>query len=160
MADFNKAVEKTLKREGGARFTNDPDDPGRETKYGISQKAYPDVNIENLTEERAKEIYKRDYWNRINGDGLMHQAIAEKLFDTAVNIGVKTASRLAQATVGEKQDGSIGPRSRMSINLAPVESFLMGFTLFQIAYYCQIVRRRPKSRKYLLGWITRALGEV
>jgi len=50
MADFDPAVAKTLIREGGARFTDNPDDRGGATKYGISQRAYPGVDIPSLTE--------------------------------------------------------------------------------------------------------------
>ena len=45
-------------------YVNDPKDPGGETNYGISKRAYPDVDIKNLTEDGAKDIYKRDYWDK------------------------------------------------------------------------------------------------
>ena len=160
MADFEKAINETLRREGGSRITRDQDDPGGTTKFGISQRSYPDVDIANLTEFHAKEIYKRDYWNRVGSSGIVSQVVAEKLFDTAVNVGVRTASRLAQKVVDAEPDGIIGPNSRLAINLTKAEDFIMGFTIAQIAYYVHLVRRRPKSRKYLLGWVSRALGEV
>ncbi len=88
MADFNAAIVKTLAREGGAKYTDDPDDPGGATKYGISQRAYPDLNIRNITEAEVRDIYKRDYWDRIRGDEIKSQIVAENIFDTAVNMGV------------------------------------------------------------------------
>ena len=56
--DFNKIIEKVLKHEGG--YVNDPTDLGGETNYGITKRFYPDVDIKNLTEEQAKEIYKKE----------------------------------------------------------------------------------------------------
>lgn len=56
-------------------------------KYGISQRSYPNVDIRNLTEQQAKAIYKRDYWDKVKADDINSQVIAENIFDTAVNMG-------------------------------------------------------------------------
>jgi lysozyme family protein len=58
---FNKAFEDVLGLEGG--YVNNPHDPGGETKWGISKKRYPKEDIKNLSVERAKALYKRDYWD-------------------------------------------------------------------------------------------------
>ncbi len=159
MADFDKAIVKTLAHEGGAKFTDDPDDPGGATKYGISQRAYPNLDIRNLTEQQAREIYKRDYWDRVRGDDIESQAIAENIFDTAVNMGVRTASRLAQLALGiEPADGIIGSQSLKVINDSDEALFIANYTLAKIARYAAICNRNRSQRKYLLGWINRALG--
>jgi len=81
-------MDFVLSWEGG--YVNDPRDPGGETKYGISKRAHPDVDIKNLTIEQAKAIYREEYWNRINGDELTFpEALA--LMDFAVHSGVPTA---------------------------------------------------------------------
>ncbi len=161
MADFEKAVAKTLIREGGARIVNDPKDPGGLTKYGISKRAYPNIDVANLTEEEAKEIYKRDYWDRIRGDEISLQAVAENIFDTAVNMGVRTASRLAQLTLGvQPVDGIIGKETLKALNQADEEKFLTEFTLAKIARYAHLCNKNKSLRKFLLGWINRALGEA
>ena len=54
MKDFNEIIEKVLEHEGG--YVNDPKDLGGETKYGITKRFYPDIDIKNLTIEQAKEI--------------------------------------------------------------------------------------------------------
>jgi len=53
-------VPHVLKREGG--YVDDPTDRGGETKYGISKRSYPQLDIKNLTLEQALEIYRKDYW--------------------------------------------------------------------------------------------------
>ncbi|MCF6211703.1 MAG: N-acetylmuramidase [Gammaproteobacteria bacterium] len=159
MADFNKAIGKTLAHEGGAKFTDDPIDRGGATKYGISQRAYPNVDIRNLTEQQARDIYKRDYWDRIRADEITSQAIAENIFDTAVNMGVRTASRLAQVALDiEPADGIIGSQSLKTIDTADESSFIANYTIAKIARYTYICNRNKSQKKYLLGWINRALG--
>lgn len=58
--NFTRSIAFVLSVEGG--LVNNPADPGGLTKYGISQRSYPDLDIRNLSIEDAKEIYFRDYW--------------------------------------------------------------------------------------------------
>ena len=161
MADFSLAIVKTLAREGGAKFTDDADDKGGATKYGISQSAYPQLDIRNLTEHQARDIYKRDYWDRLCGDEIDSQVIAEILFDTCVNMGVRTGSRLVQIALGiEPVDGIIGPESLRVINSADEHTLVANFTLAKVARYAHICNQDRTQTKYLLGWINRALGET
>ena len=86
--DFEIAVEFVLEREGG--LSDDPDDPGGLTKYGISQRAYPQLDIENLTVYDAKEIYYQDYWLKSGCDKLV-PPLDLIVFDTSVHCGVSRA---------------------------------------------------------------------
>lgn len=106
---FDDAFDRLIGHEGG--YVNDPDDPGGETKYGISKRSYPHLNIAALTREDARAIYRRDFWERINGDEL-HDGVAYQLFDFAVNSGVDTAVRYLQRAVGVADDGVWGRVSR------------------------------------------------
>lgn len=161
MADFDIAVTKTLIHEGGSRVTDDPDDRGGLTKYGISQRSYPNLDIRNLTEDQAKEVYKRDYWDKVAGDKIKNQQVAENLFDTAVNMGPRTASRLAQIALDlTPVDGIIGPNSTKALNATAPETFMAEFTIAKIARYAYICNKNKSQKKYLLGWINRALGGV
>src|SRR5512137_1244197 len=93
--NFEKALAFVLgpNIEGGYSF--DPDDPGGETKYGISKRTYPLYNIKNLTLADAKWLYKRDYWDKCDCDG-MDWPFDIILFDSAVQHGVAKASLLCQ----------------------------------------------------------------
>ena len=109
MSNFSKVIGMILKHEGG--YIDHPSDPGGETKYGISKRAYPDVDIANLSEEDAASIYKRDYWDRIKGDDLP-ASVACVVVDYAVNSGVSRASKALQGACGiANGDGIIGPHS-------------------------------------------------
>jgi len=108
MSGFDAAVKMVLKHEGG--YVNHPSDPGGETNFGISKRAYPDVDIANLTEEEAAEIYRADYWGKIKGD-LLPVPVAILIFDWAVNSGVSRAVKALQTAVGADADGILGSRT-------------------------------------------------
>jgi lysozyme family protein len=122
---FDKAVQIILRLEGG--YVNHPNDPGGETKYGISKRAYPDLNIAALTKEQAIAIYKRDYWDKAECD-LLEPAFALAYFDMAVNSGVSAARRL--------------------LGTCPTyEQFIAG----RIAFYTAL----PTFKHFGLGWMRR-----
>ena len=104
--DFDAAFDRLLGHEGG--YVNDPRDPGGETRFGVSKRSYPGEDIRNLTVGRAKAIYLRDYWAPMHCDDLPEDVRFE-LFDMAVNMGVKTATKCLQAAVGAPEDGVVGP---------------------------------------------------
>ena len=161
MADFSLAIDKTLSHEGGDTYTNDTLDHGGATKYGISQKAYPELDIRNLDEGQAKEIYRRDYWNRVKGDEIQSQIVAETIFDVCVNMGVAGGSKLAQKTLAiEPADGIIGPQSLASINATDDDLFIAKFALAKIQRYTEICRDDSSQKKYLLGWLNRTLSST
>ena len=95
MGFFDRAFQIVVGEEGG--YVNDPRDPGGETKYGISKRAYPNEDIPNLTLDRAKALYKRDYWDKVRGDSITDWGQALCMFDCAVNMGVGRAMHLAES---------------------------------------------------------------
>jgi lysozyme family protein len=113
LASFTKALDFTMRHEGG--YVNHSKDPGGETKYGISKASYPNEDITNLTKERASEIYKQDYWDKVRASE-MPPAIAMLAFDMAVNHGTGGAAKLIQKAVGAKADGIIGSKTLAKIN--------------------------------------------
>lgn len=112
MGNFDKCLAVILENEGG--YVNDPRDPGGETKYGISKRSYPTLDIKNLTAQQAGAIYKRDFWDPLQLDNAP-AGIALQLFDFAVNSGTQTAIRALQRAVGVADDGAIGPQTRRAI---------------------------------------------
>ena len=161
MADFNLAISKTLQHEGGDTFTDDMLDHGGATKFGISQKAYPELDIRNLSEDQAKDIYRRDYWNRVKGDDIQSQVVAETIFDVCVNMGISGGSKLAQKTLAIKPaDGIIGPQSLAVINAADEDLFIAKFALAKIERYTEICRADSSQQKFLLGWLNRTLDST
>jgi lysozyme family protein len=156
MASFGPAVEKTLRWEGGLTT-----DTGGLTNYGISQNAYPALDIRRLTIDGAKAIYKRDYWDKVQGDKIADQKTAEALFDWAVNAGTGAAVKAAQRLLGftgKAIDGGLGPNTLAAINRAG-PSFSNTLTQARITFYENLAASNPaKYGIYLKGWKKRALA--
>ncbi|MBI1773422.1 MAG: hypothetical protein HYR68_13955, partial [Burkholderiales bacterium] len=115
MNNFDICIAPVLKNEGGT--SNHPLDAGELTKFGISQRSYPKLDIAALTAEQAKVLYKRDFWDANQLDQFP-LAVAFEFFDCAINCGAGTAARLLQRAAGVADDGIVGP-----ITLAAVGKF-------------------------------------
>lgn len=103
--NFDQAFDRLISHEGGYVF--DPRDPGGETKYGVSKRSYPALDIRALTLADAKAIYRRDYWERAQCDK-MPPDLAFDVFDAAVNSGIGQAIRWLQRALGVADDGQVG----------------------------------------------------
>lgn len=97
---FNECFQAIIMNpsiEGGAKYVNNPKDPGGQTKYGIAKRSYPHLDIQNLSEDDAKRVYMHDYWSPLNLDEQFYPwALAT--FDCAVNQGVGTARILRETS--------------------------------------------------------------
>lgn len=161
MKSFDKAIDFVLDHEGG--YSNDPNDPGGETKFGIAKRYHPDLDIQSLTIDQAKALYKKGYWDRLNLDDLPER-VAFILFDTAVNCGTVRAVKLLQKSLNALQpesalaeDGILGPHTiRVMLN-ANERELVREFILQRQKYYRQKVRDAPKKSKFFAGWILRTL---
>ena len=152
---FDDIIKVVLKHEGG--YVNDPVDPGGETNFGIAKRSHPDVDIKNLTEEGAKEIYYQDYWmkNRVPQlpDDLKHI-----YFDMCVNQGrgraVKILQRAANAKGADlKVDGGLGPKTIGALKDVELDRV----RAYRIKYYADLVTRKPDLEKFYFGWFRRGL---
>lgn len=149
-ADFAQAVKLVLDCEGV--FSNDVVDPGGMTKYGISKRAYPKLDIASLTVEQAKSIYLTDYWLR-NRCGDMPWWAALAVFDCGVNQGVRPAAGLIQQTVGVFQDQNIGPFTLRAIEKADPLEAMATFQTLRAYRYLNTVNFDTYGR----GWLRRLM---
>ncbi|MFZ0945686.1 MAG: glycosyl hydrolase 108 family protein [Syntrophobacteraceae bacterium] len=132
--DFLKAVDDLIdNREGGYVF--DPDDPGGMTKYGISARSYPTVDIKGLTRDDASAIYYRDFWQKYKLVTIQDPAIRAKVFNMGVLMGMKTALMLM---VGCKD--------------------IDEYRQVCEKHFEAICIKHPECSKYLHGWTRRALA--
>ena len=192
MADFNKAFEKTQSIEGG--YVNDPSDAGGETWRGISRRFHPSwagwaiidmekrAGLEGLNERLAgnrlldeveRQFYREQFWNRINGDAIPLQSIADEVYDTAVNVGVHRAVGFLQGALNllnrdEKnypdilEDGACGPKTLYTLreHLAHEKGdptiLLKVMNTLQGMHYVDVMRRFPEQERYARGWFRRA----
>lgn len=171
--NFNQAFKITLRHEVGnaldGAYHKDPNDSGGETKYGISKKAYPKVDIKNLTEAQAKDIYEQDYWHGMKLDSI-YQGVRLLLFDIAVNMGVKAATRLVQEVCdgvprAVAVDGILGQRTREAINNYPDKADLYRKIIKKrVEYYLTISNPKSqnaqykKNAKFFRNWVIRSIS--
>ena len=101
----SKKFEEALKIldvvEGG--YVNDPNDPGKATKYGITQRTYnnyrmmqklPSKDVKNLTRDEAKEIYYKEYWLKSGAEDYKDPKFSLAVFDGEVNHGPNVNKKL------------------------------------------------------------------
>lgn len=145
---FERAVKHVLTFEGG--YVNNPKDPGGETKYGISKRAYPKIDIKNLTIQQAKDIYYKDYWLASKCDKMDYK-VALLVFDMSVNMGInRSVKTLQEAIGGISVDGLIGNQTLNALNNASDD------------LYVEVSKKRMKFyiglktfKTFGLGWSNR-----
>ena len=137
MAKFDIEFDKVVLAEGG--YVNDKDDNGGETYLGISRKFNPnwkgwtivdkikkqykftkDINkaLSNNKDiiKYAKELYKKKYWDVMELDDIVFSDLQHQMFDTAVNMGVSTAIRIAQECCNMKPTGVWNKKLKQTLN--------------------------------------------
>lgn len=144
MADYKHAIAKILRTEGG--YVNDTDDAGGETYKGIARNFWPnwagwkiidsvktkgwpsgndkfDNDVKShillkilVLQDMVVAFYKSNFWDKVGGDQIASQTIADNLVDSAVNEGIKPAVKRAQMIVGLAQTGVVTPELVTRLN--------------------------------------------
>lgn len=145
--------------EGG--YSNDPDDPGGETKYGISKRYHQEVDIANLTKEAAAEIGKREYYDKLHLSLLNSPRIRWKLFDLGFGplgpYSAEQAIKWVQLKCAVKDDGVLGPITAAAINSSPYhDAILFRISEYEAREFAERCIEAPVKLKYLRGWLKRA----
>lgn len=140
-----------LAKEGG--YVNDARDPGGETKFGISKRAWPDVDIKNLTRDQAKSIYFTAYWSQASCYAFP-APLDLILLDAAVHHGVSSAVKQMQRAIGVKADGQVGPTT-----IAAAQTILArpGIVKRALIERAESLRIAPAADTYFKGWMSRVL---
>lgn len=167
---FEEAFKEVIKIEKG--YVNSEFDRGGETKFGISKKTYPELDIANLTLSDAKDIYFLDFWNCefLTLSNIKDKEIAIELFDTSVNMGQEVAGKFLQTALNHMNrnqkiykdllvDGHIG-----AITLKALETILKrgekakllkALNGEQYVRYIEIITRHPEQEMNFVGWLER-----
>jgi lysozyme family protein len=175
LADFQKALPILLQVEGG--YVNDPDDPGKETNFGVTvdtaRKYGYTGDMKKLTKEKAEEIYRMGYWNTCRLDDFSGQKIAEFVFDCNVNHGGTMGAVFLQRSLNVLNtdpkgrvvwpviavDGKVGNLTLSALEIAlksrknMEELILKTMNCIRGAFFVEIAERREKSKKFMYGWM-------
>jgi lysozyme family protein len=164
-SDFSKIISTTLTNEAG--YVNDPDDPGGETKFGISKNQYPTLDIKNLTFDDALAIYKKDFWDKYKLGEFDNQELADRVFDMLINTNpIHAISCLQRAIVfcgGQLViDGVLGTETLLAVNsIAKLQYhiawLIARFQIERLKFYIRRVDTDKSQREFLLDWVRRTI---
>lgn len=154
MADI---IDEVITNEGGNRATNDPNDTGGRTQFGISELVHPEAWLDNtVTLEEAKSIYEHDYVNKPGFNLIEFEPLRNQLIDFGVNAGPRVPTVALQHILGVTRDGHLGQDTLSALALRnPVEvnNFLVAH---RELFYRTLARTKPRDKKFLKGWLARA----
>jgi len=164
---FDEIIKEVLQAEGG--YVHDPDDKGGATNYGVTQKSFSEFlgrdatidEIKNMSEDDAKECYKKDFWIPAKIDRLPDN-LKHIYFDMVVNMGRKNAGKIIQQAVNTKKgstvlevDGIVGSGTLSHVNDLTLQDVLVERSMF-FANNCfdgSRFAKRTRQNKFLRGWI-------
>lgn len=156
-----------LKHEGG--FVNHPNDPGGATNKGVTFEVFKafygaDKTVEdlkNITDEQAMHVAKVGYWDKVWGDKIINQSVAEIVFDHAWGAGVSRAVKLLQSILNDKfgknlaVDGVMGPLTLAATNSVNASKLFNYYWDGRASYYEYITTVNEKLKVFLKGWMNR-----
>lgn len=145
-------IAALLQREGG--YSNNPTDRGGETKWGISKRQFPHLDIPNLSEQEAIEIYEKLYLvgPRISSLPTYLQPL---ILDFAVHSGPRCAIQKLQIVLHTDVDGEIGPQTLAAVHAVEERWLVNAVIAERVKMIASIVIKAPSQLKFLRGWINR-----
>ena len=160
MADFKKYAPKLLQIEGG--FVNHPEDKGGVTNLGVTLETYRSYcgqdktvkDLQNLSYGTWEKIMKDLYWDKVKGDRIENQCLAEIIADWCVNSGL-AGIRKVQEILGCQPDGIVGAITLSLINAAEADKLHERIWKARQQFYINIVKRNPKQKVFMNGWMNR-----
>jgi lysozyme family protein len=170
-AQFRPAFEFMLSHEDAARSGIVTHDENGRTRFGICEQFHPDLPEDFWTCPplhalvQAECVYKDEYWDTLDLDQVVDQAVASKLFDMCVPMGRKQAVTLAQRAangllLGSSRapaiDGRIGPQTIAALNSCPPSNLVESLCNLSKIFFCEVAAKNPAKEKDLKGWLKRA----
>lgn len=176
MFDIDQEITLQIAKEGGDKYTNDPDDPGGPTKFGVTQavaRAYGYMgDMKDLEHSMAHRIYKERYWLNVKFDCVARSSVplAAKLFEIGINMGqARGVAFLQRALNVLNQEAALYPDIAVDgtvgkITLHCLKSFLQhrgvkGQDVLlqmvksqQSVRYIELAEARPKDERFEFGW--------
>lgn len=128
LRNADQALSKILSHEGG--WADHPRDPGGATNMGVTIGTLRSLGMDldgdgdvdvtdlrQLTAADAKRVFKRFYWDKVDGD-LLPDGVDYTVADFAVNSGPSRAAKHLQSALGVEADGDVGPVTIAAANAA------------------------------------------
>lgn len=133
-------------------------DKGGRTQYGISEKANPEAWADGkVTEEEAREIYRRKYVLGPGFDKIPDFHLRAQLVDFGVNSGPALAIMKLQVILGVDVDGVLGPQTLQALSQVHPEAVSTRLVAERVKMIGRIIKKDPSQLKNINGWLDRAL---
>jgi lysozyme family protein len=138
---FEACMPYIFRMEGG--YSDVQGDRGGPTNFGITLEALKEWesnasltanDVKALTQEQAKEIYRANYWNKMQC-GALPDGLDLEVFDFGVNAGPSKAVKTLQRIVGATEDGSTGPITLAAVKTFRPEDLVERYTAARLDYY-------------------------
>lgn len=158
--DASKIIDDILIREGGSKATNDPQDRGGRTQFGISEKSNPQAWLDGkVTELEAREIYLQKYvvYPGFNHIPASHSKLQAQLIDFGVHSGPQLAIAKLQGILGLEADGKLGPLTLQAIDGCDPRVLNNRLVAARVSMIGKVVVKNPSQLKFLSGFLSRAL---
>ena len=158
--NYQECYRLVREHEGG--YVNHPKDPGGATKWGVIQRNYDAYrrrkgkrrqSVKNLTEIEAAEIYKSQYWDKVQGDDLP-AGVDYAVFDFAIHSGPGRAAQYLQRIVKTQVDGQIGDVTLSKLREHPPAKVVKQLCDDRMAF----LRRLRHFKSFGRGWTRRVMG--
>lgn len=155
---IEQLLNDIIQRES-VKDTNNPNDSGGRTKYGISERWNPDAWKNGPpTLEQAKSIYLKLYimdpgFLQIKSDFLFAQVV-----DFAVLSGPLVATQHLQKVLGVAQDGKLGPSTVAALDRANPTNINNLLVDDRVLMLDRVVQKHPTDLEFIFGWHSRALS--
>lgn len=159
-SNFEPALKAVLHHEGG--FVHHKDDPGGMTNLGCTKKVWEEhcghevdeKAMRALTPSDVAPLYKRKYWDKINGDELP-DGVDYAVFDCAINSGPGRAAKFLQSCAGVEPDGGIGPKTLAAVKVIVPSDLIQDYSKRRLSFMMDL----PTWGTFGKGW-TRRVNEV
>jgi lysozyme family protein len=167
VANFEPIIQWVLYQEDDKRvpgkIVNLGDGAGL-TRLGLTQRWHQvDLPLEffstmglNAAVMVAKAVYRRQYWNILDGDLINDDQVAAPLLSFAVNDNPRIATKILQSVLGVDEDGHMGPKTLAELNSKDPDVVAKLFRADWIDFYQRDAQINPSKAQFLNGWINRA----
>ena len=165
MAKAEVLFQFIQKWEGG--WSDHQADTGGKTNIGITlstwrscgydKDADGDIDADDLrliTVEDVYYVFKKNYWDRYQGDGINSQPVANICVDwlwASGSLGIKRVQQLLQIPA----DGIVGRKTLSSINSANAQNLFEAIKADRIRFIEELCERKPSQRVFRQGWLNR-----
>ena len=161
MADIQKTRKQILRWEGG--YSNHPNDTGGCTMKGVTIGVYRKYygktktcsDLRNITDDQWLHIFRAGYWDKVQGDMIENQSIANLVADMAWGSGTVTAIKKIQRCLGINPDGIVGPKTLALLNGPDKKAIHAKLWNMRKAWFEAIIKATPSKKCFLKGWLNR-----